>query len=300
MSESVGFIGLGNMGRPMAGHLARAGHRLLVGDRREGLADDVAAAIGASARATSAEVAREADVLILMLPDGRVVGDVLLDDPDGASGGLQEGALVIDMSSSDPVVYQEIEPALTKRGIGLIDAPVSGGVMGAEAASLTIMAGGDGALVERAMPLLDAMSARVFATGPLGSGQAMKALNNLCSAGALMLTIEALLIGQRFGLDAKLMTEVLNASTGRNNSTDKKIIPFVLSRTFDSGFAHRLMTKDIQTALSIAEQTGTPTELSAHTLELARRALDELGDDADHTAVARLFENRVGERLESS
>ncbi|MDX1541569.1 MAG: NAD(P)-dependent oxidoreductase, partial [Geminicoccaceae bacterium] len=212
-------------------------------------------------------------------------------------GGLRSGTLVIDMSSSDPVAYGELVPALAAKGAGLIDAPVSGGVKGAEAATLTIMAGGDPAHIDRALPVLAAMSAQVFRTGPLGSGQAMKALNNLCSAGALMLTIEALLIGQRFGLDAKLMTEILNVSTGRNNSTDKKIIPFVLSRKLDSGFSHKLMTKDLQTALSIAEQTQTTVELSAVTLALARRALAALGDEADHTAVARYFEQLVGEQL---
>jgi 3-hydroxyisobutyrate dehydrogenase len=297
MGESIGFIGLGNMGRPMAGHLAGAGYRLTVADRRDGLAVEVAAALDARAVATPAEVARDADLLILMLPDGRVVRNVLLDEPDGAAHGLREGSLVIDMSSSDPAIYPEIEPVLAEHGVALVDAPVSGGVKGAEAASLTIMAGGEPTAIDRALPVLETMSARVFRIGGLGTGQAMKALNNLCSAGALMLTIEALLIGQRFGLDPTLMTEILNVSTGRNNSTDKKIIPFVLSRTFDSGFAQRLMVKDLQTALSIAEQTGTKLELSPFVLDLARRALDELGDDADHTAVARFFEHTVGDEL---
>ncbi|HEX6142806.1 MAG TPA: NAD(P)-dependent oxidoreductase [Geminicoccaceae bacterium] len=294
---TIGFIGLGNMGRPMAAHLVRHGYRVRGYDRRDEVLAEAAAAAGLEAARTPADAARGADLLILMLPDGRVVRDVLVDDPEGALRGIADGALVIDMSSSDPKVYDELAPAVAAEGAGLIDAPVSGGVKGAEAASLTTMAGGPADLVDRALPVLQAMSARVFRTGALGSGQAMKALNNLCSAGALMLTIEALLIGQRFGLDATLMTEVLNASTGRNNSTDKKILPFILSRRFDSGFAHKLMTKDVQTALSIAQQTGTEAELSALTLDLARRALDALGDDADHTAVARYLEDRVGEQL---
>jgi 3-hydroxyisobutyrate dehydrogenase len=297
MGARIGFIGLGNMGRPMAGHLAAAGLDLTVHDRRVELGREVAAALRARWVATPREAAAASDILILMLPDGRVVRDVLLDDPDGAAAGLGRGTLVVDMSSSDPGVYPEILPALEERGVGLIDAPVSGGVKGAEAATLTIMAGGDAALVDRALPILETMSGRVFRTGPLGSGQAVKALNNLCSAGALMLTLEALLIGQRFGLDPTLMTEILNVSTGRNNSTDKKIIPFILNREFNSGFAHKLMAKDIQTALSIAEATSTPTELSALTLDLARRAMADLGEEADHTAVARYLEARVGEEL---
>jgi 3-hydroxyisobutyrate dehydrogenase len=127
----------------------------------------------------------------------------------------------------------------------------------------------------------------------------MKALNNLASAGALILTLEVLLIGQRFGLDPKLMTEILNVSTGRNNSTDKKIVPHVLSRRFDSGFALSLMTKDLTTALGLAETTATPTTLAAHTLEIARAALATLGERADHTELARALEMQVGTDLRS-
>ena len=132
--------------------------------------------------------------------------------------------------------------------MAFIDAPVSGGVKGAEAGTLTIMAGGDEAAIARVEPLFGMMGQRVFQTGALGSGQAMKALNNLVSAGALILTIEALLVGQRAGLDPALMTEILNVSTGRSNATDQKILPYVLSRRFDSGFALQLMAKDLATA----------------------------------------------------
>ena len=294
--ETIGFIGLGNMGWPMAQHLRRAGHALVVQDAAPGRAEAFARATGAIPAANPAEVAAGCTLLITMLPDGHVVRDVLL-GPDGAAAALRHGALVVDMSSADPTAYPEIERALLARGSGLIDAPVSGGVKGAEAATLTIMAGGDDRLIDRAQPVLEVMSGKVFRTGPLGSGQAMKALNNLTSAGALILTIEALLIGQRFGLDARLMTEILNVSTGRNNSTDKKIIPFVLSRKFNSGFGLKLMAKDVQTALSLAHATGSAAELGEHTLELTKRALELLGDDVDHTAIARLVESLSGEEL---
>ena len=201
------------------------------------------------------------------------------------------------MSSSDPGVYPEIEAALAARGGRLVDAPVSGAVTGAEAGTLTIMAGGEAGAIDRAAPLFGLMGQRLFRTGALGSGQAMKALNNLASAGAFLLTLEVLLIGQRSGLDPQLMTEILNVSTGRNNSTDKKIIPHVLSRRFDSGFALALMAKDLTTALALAERTGTPTVLGAPTLEAARAALAALGPGADHTALARWLEDRVGEEL---
>ena len=182
----------------------------------------------------------------------------------------------------------------------MIDAPVSGAVTGAEAGTLTIMAGGDGDAVDRAEPLFQLVGKRVFRTGGLGTGQAMKALNNLASAGALLVTIEVLLIGQRSGLDPGLMTEILNVSTGRNNSTDKKIFPHVLSRKFDSGFSLALMAKDLGTAAGLAESTNTASVYAEQTVEAARAALAALGPDADHTAIARWVEDRVGEELRES
>ena len=295
----VGFVGLGNMGWPMARHLREGGVGLALFDARAERAARFAREHGGQAAEGLAELARASAIVITMLPDGQVVREATLGAP-GAPGlleGWRRGAILVDMSSSDPGIYAEIEPALAARGGQLIDAPVSGAVSGAETGTLTIMAGGEGAAIERAAPLFGLMGQRLFRTGALGSGQAMKALNNLASAGAFLLTLEVLLIGQRCGLDPQLMTEILNVSTGRNNSTDKKIIPHVLSRRFDSGFALALMTKDLSTALTLAERTDTPTILGAPTLEAARAALAALGAGADHTALARWLEDRVGEEL---
>jgi 3-hydroxyisobutyrate dehydrogenase len=295
----VGFVGLGNMGWPMARHLHQGGVDLVLFDARAEQAARFAREHGGRVAADLAEVARASEIVITMLPDGKVVRAVALGAPGtpGLIEGWRQGGILVDMSSSDPAVYAEIEPALAARGGRLIDAPVSGAVTGAEAGTLTIMAGGDHGAIERAAPLFGLMGQRLFRTGALGSGQAMKALNNLASAGAFLLTLEVLLIGQRSGLDPQLMTEILNVSTGRNNSTDKKIIPHVLSRRFDSGFALALMAKDLTTALALAERTATPTLLGAPTLEAARQALAALGGSADHTALARWLEDRVGEEL---
>ena len=235
----VGFVGLGHMGWPMARHLSRGGVELSLYDALPGRAQAFAGEFGGQAASDLAALAGASVVVITMLPNGDAVRDVALGTAGRAAlvDGLLPDAILADMGSSDPEVYAEIAPALARRGAHLIDAPVSGAVSGAEAATLTIMAGGDPAAIERATPLFDLMGERVFRTGPLGSAQAMKALNNLASAGAFLLTLEVLLIGQRFGLDPKLMTEILNVSTGRNNATDKKILPHVLSRRFDSGFA---------------------------------------------------------------
>ncbi len=156
---------------------------------------------------------------------------------------LAKDALIIDMSSSVPVDTQSLGKTLAERGIGLVDAPVSGGVRRAIDGTLAIMAGGDAALVERARPVLQAMAKSVFATGPLGSGHAMKALNNYVSAAGLVAACEALLVGRRFGLQPDTIIDVLNASTGKNNSTDVKMKQFVISESFASGFSLALMAK---------------------------------------------------------
>lgn len=290
----IGFVGLGRMGWPMARHLVAGGHALVVLDAAPGRAAAFAREVGALVAEGPGALASRCTAVITMLPDGVAVREVVL---GGLARAVVAGATVVDMGSSDPAVYPELEAALAGRGAALVDAPVSGGVAGAEAGTLTVMAGGAPAALDRLEPLFRLMGARVFRTGALGSGQAMKALNNLCSAGALILTVEALLIGQRFGLDPALMTEILNVSTGRSNATDKKIAPFVLSRRFDSGFALALMAKDVATALDLAAATATPTALAAPTLAIVREALAALGAGADHTEVARLLEQRVGDVL---
>jgi 3-hydroxyisobutyrate dehydrogenase len=283
----------------MARNVARGGVPLVLLDVRADRAKALADEIGARAAGSLPELAEESEIVVTMLPNGDAVREAAWGSPgrQGLVEGLREGAILVDMGSSDPRVYPEIEAAIGARGAELVDAPVSGAVTGAKAGTLTIMAGGEAAAIDRLEPLFRLVGERVFRVGALGSGQAMKALNNLASAGALILTLEVLLIGQRFGLDPELMTEILNVSTGRNNSTDRKIVPHVLSRRFDSGFALSLMTKDLTTALGLAETTATPTTLSARTLEIARAALANLGDGADHTELARALEMQVGTEL---
>jgi 3-hydroxyisobutyrate dehydrogenase len=297
----VGFIGLGNMGGRMARNLARGGVPLALLDARPARAKTLADELGARPADDLLDLAAASEIVITMLPDGGAVREVALGGKGrpGLIEGMRKGTLLVDMGSSDPRVYPEIEAAVGARGAQVIDAPVSGAVTGAEAGTLTIMAGGEAGAIDRAEPLFRLVGQRVFRVGALGNGQAMKALNNLASAGALILTLEVLLIGQRFGLDPKLMTEILNVSTGHNNSTDKKIVPHVLSRRFGSGFALALMTKDLTTALGLAETTATPTTLAADTLEVARAALATLGELSDHTELARALEMQIGTELRS-
>ena len=291
---AVGFVGLGNMGDPMARRIAQAGHRLRLYDSRPAA---LAALDELGERATAADspaaLGADCAVVITMLPDSEVVREVAL-GPGGLAEGQKQGALVIDMSSSAPTATQALGQALEERGIGLIDAPVSGGVPRARDGSLTIMAGGTPERIESVEPLLSCMG-RVQRTGPLGSGHAMKALNNYVSAAGLLAVCEALIVAERFGLDPRTLNEVLKASTGRNNTTDRKVEPFILSRSFDSGFALALLRKDVGLARSLAADLDLEAPWLTGCEALLEEAAVALGPDADHTEAFAFLERRLGD-----
>jgi 3-hydroxyisobutyrate dehydrogenase len=289
---TVAFIGLGKMGAPMAANLAAAGHSVRAYDSAPGAVAAFAQGRPGVFRASSAaEAATGGEVAITMLPDGKIVRKVVLED--GVAKALKRGAVVVDMSSSSPVETQALGTDLAAMGIGLVDAPVSGGVKKAVEAKLAIMAGGDPALVQRVRPILATMGATVYETGPLGTGHAMKALNNFVSAAGLVAVCEALIVGRRFGLDPDKMVDILNASTGRNNSTEVKAKQFILSGTFASGFSLALMAKDLRTAADLAAHLGLHAPMSAAAGDLWSEAARALGPGADHTEIYRFVE-RVG------
>lgn len=293
--QVIAFVGLGQMGLPMAGKLREAGFAVRGSDLSP--AARAAFAEGGGQVFASARAAAEgAGVLITMLPTGAVVRDALLGAGEAASA-LPRGALVIDMSSSPPMDTRRLGEDLAARGLALIDAPVSGGVKRARLGTLAIMAGGEAALVERATPVLRAMGSSIFPTGPLGSGHAMKALNNYVSAAGLAAACEALIVGQRFGIAAETIVDVLNASTGRNNSTEVKLKPFVLSRAFNSGFSVALMAKDLRIAADLAEKLGEDMTVLPQTAALWEDAIRGIGGGADHTAIFRFL---AGERAEGA
>ncbi len=296
-SPTVGFIGVGNMGWPMAACLAKAGFALNICDSRREVANNFVQQIGGSAPDTLRELAAKSDVIVTMLPTSVIVERVLAGGDDNVFAGMKPGTIIIEMSSGVPSATQELAEKVTALGGMMIDAPVSGGVPRAKTGQLAIMVGGDDATIERAMPVLSAMGTSVLRTGAVGAGQAMKALNNLVSAGGFLIGIEALLIGQRFGLDPGVMTDVLNAATGMNNSTQKKFRQFVLSRKFDAGFTMGLLAKDLSIALQVGRETATPTPFSALCKELVLAAQSMFGPDADHTEVAKLCERLAGEEL---
>lgn len=287
----IGFVGLGQMGAPMARNLARAGFALQLCDLDRAVAARVAREVGGSAKPSVADISSDCAAVIAMLPDGQAVRAV------AEQLRLASGGVVIDMSSSAPVGTRELGAMLAERGIALVDAPVSGGVKRAVDASLAIMAGGDGDAIERVRPLLEALGKRIFLTGPLGSGHAMKALNNYVSAAGLAAATEAVLAGSRFGLDPAVIVEVLNASTGKNNSTENKFPQFILPRTFAAGFSLGLMVKDLRTALGVAHASGTPAPLAETCVAVWIEAERALGPQADHTAVVQYWEALAGAEI---
>jgi 3-hydroxyisobutyrate dehydrogenase len=282
----IGFIGIGSMGWPMARRLIEAGFTVAVQDAVPGRAADFASRHGGTAANTAAEAAEGADAIITMLPTSRDVAAVLA----AIRPSLKRGAVVIEMSSGEPSATRAMAADLAVLGVAMVDAPVSGGVARAETGELAIMTGGEAAALDRVDPLLRAMGTTITRCGEIGAGQAMKALNNLVSAAGFLVSVEALLIGSRFGLDPSVMVDVLNASTGMNNSTQRKLKQFVLSRKFNSGFGLDLMVKDLSIALQVGRETATPTPLAAQTRELWAAAGKLLGPGQDHTAAARFSE----------
>lgn len=293
---SVGFVGVGNMGWPMAACLVRAGFDVHVNDSRREVANNFVQQVGGAAPDTLRQLAQSSDIIVTMLPTSVIVEHVLAGGDDNICAGLKPGTIIVEMSSGVPSVTQRLAEQVAALGGVMIDGPVSGGVPRAKTGQLAIMVGGDAAAVDKAMPVLSAMGT-VLRTGAVGSGQAMKALNNMVSTGGFLIGIEALLIGQRFGLDPAVMTDVLNAATGMNNSTQKKFKQYVLSRSFDAGFTMGLLAKDLSIAMQVARETGTAAPLSALVREMIVSSESLFGSASDHTEMARLCERLVGEEL---
>lgn len=293
----IGFVGIGAMGTPMVAKLAQAGLKLVIYDVDRERTKAFSATPGVEIAANLVELGRSSDVVITMLPDGKIVRKVLCGENDGfqdcVAAGLRPGATVIDMSSSSPIGTRELGALLEKRGVRLIDAPVSGGVKRAVSAELAIMAGGDQALFEQCRPLLKKMGTQIFHAGPLGAGHAIKALNNYVSAAGLVAACEAVIAGQRFGLDPGVVVDILNASTGMNNTTKVKVKQFMLSGAFNAGFNMGLMAKDVRTALEIVQATKTPALLAGPCTRIWDDAAKTFGPAADHTAMFRFLDENA-------
>lgn len=285
----IGFIGLGNMGLPMASNLARAGQDLIVYDLNRKAVDDFVAEFDARPANGLESVAQNADIVITIVPTGRDVRRIVMgqDGEAGLADFMEKGKLLVDMSSSDPTGTVDLAKELAGRGIPMVDAPVSGGVRRAVDGSLAIMVGGAKEDVERCRSLLDIMGGQIFDCGPVGSGHALKALNNMLSAIGLAAAGEALVIGKQFGLDPAAMIDTINLSSGKNNATEVKFHQFVLNDAFNAGFTNGLMLKDLTTAQDLARATGVPAPFTALIRETYAATLAQYGPASDHTEVVR-------------
>jgi 3-hydroxyisobutyrate dehydrogenase len=282
----ITMIGLGNMGRPMAACLVRAGYDVTGFDVSAPARERYIAEGGKTAADSIATSA--ADAVITLLPDGKIVRAAI----ETLRLHFKLGVVVIDMSSSAPLGTRALGEELIAAGLEFIDAPVSGGVKRAIDGTLAIMAGGASETIDRVYPVLAAMGKSIIRTGPLGSGHAAKALNNYVSGAGLVAAVEAVAIGERFGLDPEVLVDVLNASTGRNNSTENKLKQFVIPSKFTSGFSLALMAKDIRTADELAHQMGVAAPLADKVAALWDAAAIGLGQAADHTEIGRYLSTR--------
>ena len=291
-TETIGFIGLGTMGRPMAANLACSGFEVIGCDADPDAAEAFAEATGCRIAPTLADLAEAATAVVTMLPTGAIVRQVLLEAEGGVlARGLGPGGLVIDMSSSEPVGTRALGAALAEHGPSLIDAPVSGGVGKARDGTLAIMIGADAeAAAQRAEPVLRAMGDRLFRAGPLGAGHAAKALNNYIAAAAFTAASEALIVGDAFGLERETLLTIVNNSTGRNFNTELPMTQHVLTRTFATGFKLGLMAKDVAIAADLADSVGAEAPLSRYIEARWAEANAALGPDADFTRAIEHWE----------
>jgi 3-hydroxyisobutyrate dehydrogenase len=282
--KTIAFIGLGTMGRPMTENLAKAGFAVQGFD------------LNGSGNARSIrEAAAGAEALITMLPDGNAVRDALLE----ALPHLGKGSVVIDMSSADPAGTRAIGDALKAKGVHMVDAPVSGAVVGARNATLAIMVGGEASVFQSIKPVLSAMGNQIFHVGPLGAGHAVKALNNYLGAVGTLAGFEVLLVAKKFGLDPKPMLDAINASTGRNSTTERKIPRDILTGTFGSGFKLALMAKDVGIAAQLSNDLGLFTPVLKQTLKAWKEAEKALPRGADHVEIYK-WQEKLSKRRTSA
>jgi 3-hydroxyisobutyrate dehydrogenase-like beta-hydroxyacid dehydrogenase len=287
----IGFIGLGNMGFHMARRLIEAGHTVIALDARKEALDRIVA-LGGKPAASAKEVADRAETVMASLP----TPDVVLAVATGA-GGIIDGQRVrrfVDLSTTGADMAQRVFALLKARDIVQIDAPVSGGVSGAEKGTVAVMASGPRADVEAVTPALAVIGRFFFIGEQPGAGQTMKLCNNFLSATAMAATSEAMVLGVKAGLDPRVMLDVINAGSGRNTATESKFPKNVVPRTFDLGFTNGLMAKDVGLAVSEAQALGVPMEIAELVLRHLRRACDEIGPNADLTTVVQPLERRAG------
>lgn len=290
---NIAFLGLGAIGRPMAARIAAAGLPLAVWNRTTDRAADFARDTGARHAATPADAARGADVVITCLPTSREVHQIL-ESPDGLLAGMAKGSVLVDCTSGDPATSRLIRDALAAKGIDFIDAPVSGGTTGAQKGTLTVMVGGDSSVLERVRPVLETFGQKIVHCGDVGAGDAVKAVNNALLATHILVAAEGLAALVKLGVDPKVALDVINASSGRSNTSMNLFPERVLTRAFPRTFRLALLEKDVGIAADVARETRVPAPVLQLTADLFRIARGELGEIADHVEAVKMIEQWAG------
>ncbi|MBX6331712.1 MAG: NAD(P)-dependent oxidoreductase [Gemmatimonadaceae bacterium] len=293
---AISFLGLGAIGAPMARHFTAPAFELTVWNRTRARADAFARGTPARVAATPADAARGAAFVITCLPTSREV-EALLDGPDGLLAGLARGTTLIDCTSGDPATSRRIAARLAEHGVDFMDAPVSGGVSGAEQGTLTVMCGGDAEVFARIRPVIDAFGEKLVHCGPVGAGHALKSVNNALLAVHVWSTAEGLAALARAGVSPAVALEVINASSGRSNTSQNLFPERVLTRAFPRTFRLALLDKDVGIAAQVAREGRVPSPLLQLTSELFGIAHRALGEEADHVEAVRLIEQWAGVEL---
>jgi 3-hydroxyisobutyrate dehydrogenase-like beta-hydroxyacid dehydrogenase len=290
MAETVGFVGLGNIGAPMATRLARAGYGLVVHDVRDEAVGPLLAE-GAQRAASPADVAARVDTVLVSLPTPDIVETVVLGE-GGLSGG--RARTVVDLSTTGPRTGAAIAARLKETGITFVDCPVSGGVGGAVAGTLAVMVSCPRPTYERLAPMLSNLGKVFFIGETPGSAQMMKLCNNLMSAAAMAISAEAIVAGVKAGIDPAVMVDVINVSSGQNTATTQKFPKSILNRRFDYGFSTGLMFKDVRLCLEEADGMGLDLEAAQAVLSVWRKVNDAYGPDSDFTRIVEMVETPAG------
>jgi 3-hydroxyisobutyrate dehydrogenase len=286
---NVSFLGLGAIGAPMARHLAKPPFSLAVWNRTKARADAFVAETGARVAVSPADAARGANVVITCLPTSREV-EALLDGPDGVLAGLAPQSLFIDCTSGDPASSRRIAARLAERETAFMDAPVSGGVSGAQQGALTVMCGADEATFERARPVIEAFGKKIVRCGPVGAGDAVKAVNQALLGIHIWALSEGLVALSKAGISPRLALDVINASSGRSNVSQNLFTERVITRAFPRTFKLALMEKDVTIAAEFARENRVPSPLTQSVADLLRVARNVLGEEADHVETVKLLE----------
>ena len=296
MADTVGFIGLGIMGKPMAKNLIEAGHDLVVYNRTQEKAEELAGD-GATVAGSPREVAEQSDVIITMLPDSPQVEEVLTGE-DGVLEGIKEGALIVDTSTISPVVTEELAAKAKEQGASMLDAPVSGGDVGAIEGTLSIMVGGSEEDFERARPLFEVMGKTVTHVGGSGAGQVVKAANQIVVALTIEAVSEALVLGSKAGVAPEKILDVLGGGLAGNKVMEVKREK-MLTHSFDPGFRIELHHKDLGIALAAGREYGVTLPVTAIVDQMLQDLRMRGRGDRDHSALLTLIEDSSGHEIGS-